>query len=269
LIACGGLAVRSKYAGLKAMLARYGEVAVAFSGGVDSTFLLHAACFALGPARVHALHARTPLLAGEESERVRATAQALGCPLTILEVDPFSWPIFVANPPDRCYHCKRKLYRSFLQARDSSRLPLLDGTNLDDLQEVRPGLAALAELGVLIPLAAAGLTKREIRLLSRELGLATWNACSASCLATRIPAGEPISREKIFLVARCEALLTALGFAGVRVRLSGQEATVAVLRPDLERIVKNDVISVIREGFARLGAGRVRIDPQGRPPVPA
>jgi len=239
---------------------------VAFSGGVDSTFLLHTACALLGPDKVHAFHASSDLIATGETHRVVSTLETLGCHSRIFPLDPFAWPEFVANPPDRCYLCKKKIYQTFVEAaRETGICALLDGTNTDDLLEERPGRKALLELQVHTPLAEAWLAKREIRLLSREFSLSTWNAHSVSCLATRIAPGEPITREKIFLVARCEDFLAQQGFSGVRVRLAGGAATIEVVESDRERIMENDVISVINAGLFRMGLRDVCVSRQGRP----
>lgn len=239
---------------------------MAFSGGVDSTFLLHAACAVLGPDNVHAFHAASDLIATGEIRRVVSTLKTLGCRSRIFPLDPFVWPEFVANPPDRCYLCKKKIYQTFASAAQEAGIPaLLDGTNTDDLLEERPGRKALLELQVHTPLAEAGLAKKEIRLLSREFALSTWNAHSLSCLATRIAPGEAITREKIFLVARCEDFLAGQGFFGTRVRLASGAATIEVVESDRERIMRNDVISVINDGMFRMGLRDVRVSPQGRP----
>ena len=258
--------MRDKQARLEAALLGCREVAVAFSGGVDSTFLLHAACAVLGPDRVHAFHAGSDLIPAGETRRVAAILESLGCRSRIFSLDPFLRPEFVANPPDRCYHCKKKVYEAFAAAAREAGIPfLLDGTNADDLLEDRPGLKVLTELQVQTPLAAVGLTKKEIRCLSRKALLPTWNAHSASCLATRIASGEPITREKIFLVARCEAHLAEQGFFGTRVRLAAGVATIEVVESDLGRIAENDVISMIQDMFFRLGLRGVQVSPQGRP----
>lgn len=260
--------MRGKYKKLKALLAQCPGAAVAFSGGVDSTFLLHAACVALGPENVHALHARSPLLPAADTLRVADTVRSLGCRSSFLDIDPFAWPEFVQNQADRCYHCKKKIYHAFLSAvHPVQAIPLVDGTNQDDLQEDRPGLKAISELHVATPLAEAGLTKKEIRLLSREFGLPSWNAHSASCFATRIGCGEVITKEKIHFVSEAESLLAGMGFFAVRVRLSGQTATIVPLEKDLVRIKEKDVFTVIKEGFVSLGAQDVSVGAVGRPDI--
>lgn len=259
------ISLSRKYRKLQKIFSQHKKVAVAFSGGVDSSFLLHAACATLGPSAVHAFHARSELLSPLEVARVECAIQGHGCFFHPIEIKPFSWPEFVANGFDRCYHCKKKIYQIFLaDLLFAKGAVLFDGTNRDDLEQDRPGLLAVSELNVQTPLADIGLTKKEIRLLSREFALSTWDAYTSSCLATRIRQGEPLTREKIFLVSRCEALLREIGFMGVRVRLSKETARIVVLQKDLPRIHKKHVFSAIKHSFLLLGLREVVIDPQGR-----
>lgn len=259
------ISLAQKYLQLQHLLSQYRKIAIAFSGGVDSSFLLHAACAALGPLSVHAFHASSELLPPLETERVELVVRERGCLFHLIELKPLSWPEFVANGADRCYLCKKKIYQEFLaDAVFAEGVVLCDGTNLDDLGQDRPGLKAVAELQVRTPLAEVGLTKKEIRLLSREFALSTWDTPASSCLATRIAQGEPVTREKILLVAQGEALLRRTGFVGVRVRLCEETATIAVLQKDLPEIQKKHVFSAINKDFAFLGLYKVVVDPQGR-----
>ena len=254
-----------KYRLLQQVFSRHREVGIAFSGGVDSSFLLYAACATLGPTAVHAFHARSELLPPLEAERVDRTTQECGCFLHPFEIKPFSWHKFVANGADRCYHCKKKIYQTFLADPFFIKgAVLFDGTNLDDLGQDRPGLLAVSELNVQTPLADVGFSKKEIRLLSREFSLSTWDVHASSCLATRIASRESITREKILLVSQCEALLQKKGFKGVRVRLSEENATIVVLQKDLCELQKKPVFSDIKDGFMSLGVRGVVLDPQGR-----
>jgi uncharacterized protein len=259
------ISVSRKYWQLQGILSHYKRVAVAFSGGVDSSFLLYAACVTLGPSAVHAFHAKSELLPPLEAERVERTVKDRGCSFHPIEIKPFSWPEFVANGPDRCYLCKKKIYQTFLTDYTFPKDALLfDGTNSDDLGLDRPGLQAVSELEVQTPLADAGFTKKEIRLLSREFALSTWDAYASSCLATRIAHNEPITRDKILLVSQCEALLQKKGFMGVRVRLSKEVASIVVQQNDLCEIEKKHVFSSIKNDFLRLGLSKVVADFQGR-----
>lgn len=254
-----------KYEQLQALLSQHQQVAIAFSGGVDSSFLLYAACATLGPSAVHAFHATSELVPPLEEERVERTVTERGCRFHPIQIKPLTWPDFVANGFDRCYLCKKRIYQTFLADRSFPEGGLLfDGTNRDDLGTERPGLRAVAELQVQTPLADLGFTKKEIRSLSREFSLSTWAAYSSSCLATRIASNESITREKILLVSQCEALLHEAGFMGVRVRLSEDTVSIAVLRSDLCRIEKNNVLSGIKNDFLRLGLRKVLVDLQGR-----
>ncbi|MFH1021605.1 MAG: ATP-dependent sacrificial sulfur transferase LarE [Pseudomonadota bacterium] len=255
----------SKYRELQKVFSQNKEVAVAFSGGVDSSFLLYAACATLGPSAVHAFHAKSELLPPLEAERVERTVKECGCCFHPIEIKPLSWPEFVANGADRCYLCKKKIYQTFFSDLSFPKGALLfDGTNRDDLGLDRPGLLAVSELKIQTPLADVGFTKKEIRMLSREFALSTWDAYASSCLATRIAQDEPLTREKIVLVSQCEALLKGIGFMGVRVRLSGETATIVVQQNDLSELQKKHVFSVVNDGFKLLGLRKIVIDPQGR-----
>lgn len=260
------ISLSGKYRQLQKIFSQYKQVAVAFSGGVDSSFLLYAACATLGPSQVHAFHAKSELLPPLEAERVELAIRERGCFFHPTEIKPFSWPEFLANGPERCYLCKKEIYQTFLADPFFGKgAVLFDGTNRDDLGQDRPGLRAVSELNVQTPLADVGFAKKEIRLLSREFSLATWDAHASSCLATRIVQPEPITREKILLVSHCEALLRKIGFLGVRVRLSAEIATIAVLQNDLAELQKKHVFSAIKNDFMSLGLRGVVLDLQGRP----
>ena len=259
------ISLSSKYRELQKILLQHKKVAVAFSGGVDSSFLLYAACAALGPLSVHAFHSNSELLPPLEAGRVARSIKERGCFFHPIEIKPLSWPEFVANGPDRCYLCKKKIYQTFLADQSFPKGAVLcDGTNHDDLGQDRPGLLAVSELQIQTPLADIGFTKKEIRMLSREFALSTWDAPASSCLATRIAHDEPITREKILLVSQCEALLQKNGFIGVRVRLSDEIATIAVQQKDLLGLRKKHVFSAINEEFKLLGLRKVVVDPRGR-----
>ena len=255
----------SKYERLQQVIGDLAPVAVAFSGGADSSLLLGAAVTATGKP-VAALFADSALLKSEERSSAQETALALGGRFQVQALDPLSWPEFVANPPDRCYHCKKKIYSLFLATLPAGHC-LLDGAHTDDLGEDRPGLRAARELGVRSPLIAAGLGKQEVRLLSRRLELPTWNRLSSSCLATRIPAGSEITADRLLLVNSCEDQLSRAGFLGCRVRLSGLSVRIELCETDLARFVGSKAMAETRDYMCSLGVEKVFLDLNGRPGI--
>jgi uncharacterized protein len=254
-------AVLSKLERLKEAVSACTTVAVAVSGGVDSTLLFKVAGDVLGRDKVLGLFAGSILQPAAEAENILSLAEGIGGKLEIVQVEPLDWPEFVENPPDRCYQCKKRIYSLFLARMAPYDIPrLLDGTNVDDLSAGRPGQRALAELGVLTPLAAAGLCKADIRSLSRFLDLPNWNRPSASCLATRIPAGRTITRTLLEQVARCEGFLHSLGFSRCRVRLVGDDAHIELAAGDSARFSAARIRESVSERFAAFGINRVLVD---------
>ncbi len=193
------------------------KAALGFSGGVDSSYLLYAGVQA--GADIHPYYIKTAFQPQFELDDAERLCAQLGVPLTVLELDVLKNEAVTANPPDRCYHCKTALFGA-LSARalaDGYTL-LLDGTNASDDADDRPGMRALKELHVCSPLRECGLTKAEIRRLSREAGLFTWDKPAYACLATRIPSGDAITAEKLLATERAEAFLFSLGLTDFRVR---------------------------------------------------
>jgi len=208
----------ARLAGLRKIVRGLGSALVAFSGGVDSTFLLWVARQELG-GRVWAVTASSPVDPQREVEEAGAIARKLGVKHLVVPFDPLALPEYRANSPERCYYCKKLLYAKFWElAQEKGIAWVIDGENQDDEGDYRPGRCAGRELGVRSPLQETGLTKEEIRRLSREAGLPTWNKPAAACLASRIPYGEEITREKLHMIERAEEFLRSLGCRLVRVR---------------------------------------------------
>ena len=203
------------------------RVAIALSGGVDSSYLLFAALAAGSDA--HAYYVSGAFQPAFERADARRLARELGAGLTVIPVDVLADPQVASNPPDRCYHCKRAVFSLIGRAAARDGYPVLcDGTNASDDASDRPGMRALAEMGVRSPLRECGLTKDRIRELSREAGLFTWDKPSYACLATRVPTGEAITPEKLEATERAEGFLMGLGLSDLRVRWMDGAARIQV-----------------------------------------
>ena len=210
---------------LRQRLRELGAVTVAFSGGADSAFLAWVAHDTLGP-RAHAVTAVSPSLAPDERDDCCALAREWGLRWTAVETDELARAAYVANGPDRCYHCKAELMDVVAPLAAADRATVVLGTNVDDLGDHRPGQDAAAERGAVFPLVEAAFTKEAVREASRALGLRTWNKPAAACLASRLPYGTPVTVEVLGRVGRAEAALRALGFGQLRVRHYGDVARV-------------------------------------------
>ena len=245
---------------LQDFFAEHPKAALGFSGGVDSSYLLYAARQA--GADVRPYYIQTAFQPAFERADAARLAQQLGISLTVLPLDVLSNAEVVANPANRCYYCKRALFGTLAARAAADGYPLLlDGTNASDDAADRPGMQALRELAVCSPLREAGLTKAEIRRLSREAGLFTWDKPAYACLATRIKTGEEISAAKLARVEKSEEALFALGFSDFRVRLSGEAALLQFTPGQLAAaLARRDEI----EGLLRPFFETIDFDPEGR-----
>jgi len=248
---------------LMAILKAYESLVVAFSGGVDSTFLLAATQEALGD-RVTAVTADSPIHSRREIREALETAKALGVKHIVVPFAEMTAPGFAANPPDRCYSCKQIIFSEIIRIAASMGVErVAHGVNLDDLGDYRPGLKAAEEMGVVAPLADAGLSKVDIRALSRRMGLATWNKPSMACLASRIPYGRPITPGVLKMVEAAEEILHGLGFSGCRVRHHGDVARIEMAARDVSRAARSAVRSQILKGLKDIGFTHVAVDLEG------
>jgi uncharacterized protein len=234
---------------------------VAFSGGVDSTFLLQVAHEELG-ARCIAATAISPIRTQAETRGAEEMAGRLGARWEPLTTSELVMEEFIANSPERCYYCKRELFGQLKALGEKLGISqVIDGSNHDDLKDHRPGSRAAKELGVQSPLQAVGLTKMEIRALSRELGLLTWDKPSMACLASRIPYGSSITLAKLTQVAEGEAFLRRCGFGQVRLRHHGEIARLEVPQGEMDRVI--DLGPEIASKLKELGFLYVALDLEG------
>ena len=214
------------------------KAAIAFSGGVDSAYLLYSAT--QSGAKVKAYYAKTAFQPAFELEDAKKLANQLGVEMEILSIDVLSVPHVAENPTNRCYYCKTAIFFAISAAAKADGFDLLlDGTNASDEASDRPGMQALKELSVRSPLRECGLTKKEIRRLSKEAGLFTYDKPAYACLATRIPTGDTITRSKLSRTEEAEGYLHSLGLRDFRVRTLGDSARIQVTESDLETVLKN------------------------------
>ena len=256
--------LENKFQELKNILTDLGSAVVAFSGGVDSTFLLQTARDVLGSNRVIALTATSPTYPSHEFNESVRLANELGVQQIVVDSNELEIPGFAENPPRRCYHCKKELFEICLnKARELGYAEVLDGSNLDDLDDYRPGREAATELKVRSPLLEAGLTKEDIRALSRKSGLSTAEKQPFACLASRFPYGTRITAERLQQIDRCETFMREKGFHTFRVRYHDETARIEVGLDELSRIIDDKLRLQLLAEFKSAGFTYVSLDLQG------
>lgn len=255
--------LHTKYDALRSRLQELGSLAVAFSGGVDSTFLLQVAHDVLGD-RALAVTAAPPFVPVREQKEASDFCREAGIRQIVIPSEALDLDGIRHNPPDRCYHCKRMIFGRIIEAAKGAGIPhVAEGSNTDDTGDYRPGMRAIRELGVLSPLLDAGLSKADIRTLSKELELPTWDKPSFACLASRFVYGEAITDERLSMVDRAEQLLLDLGFRQFRVRIHGDLARIEILPEEFERIMTPEVRGQITRALKEYGFSYVTLDLSG------
>ncbi len=251
---------------LREIFAAMDSVLVAYSGGIDSTFVLKVAYDQLGDSAV-GVTAISPTFPAVELETATRVAKEIGARHELIETNQLTIPSFTENDANRCFHCKTDLYQLMGRLREQ-RAPavVVDGTNLDDLGDDRPGIRAAREWGVRSPLVEAELTKSDIRSLARDLGLSNWDKPAAACLSSRIPRGIMITREKLSRVEQAEEVLFAEGFRHCRVRDHGEIARIEIAQDELPRMLEGERGTMISRRVKELGFRFVTIDLEGYRP---
>ena len=266
------LHIESKAERLKSILRGYRRVAIAFSGGSDSSLLLKCSLDTLGAGNVLVLFGRSELLKPSESVRAESwltnNGYSKGIELEILQLMPLTWKEFVKNSADRCYLCKYRIYSLFRERMEKQGFSvLIDGTNIDDLKSNRAGLRAIHELGVKMPFVEAGFDKADVRSYSQQLGLASWNQPSSSCLATRIPTGVTITSDLLKRIMYWEEGIERFGLVSCRVRIEKErEDTVYVEigAMDFETLLHPSTHKALLRFFQNSGIRKVFLDLEGR-----
>ena len=257
------LELDAKLARMRAILAPMRSVIVAFSGGVDSTFVLKVAYDTIGD-RVLALTTTSPTMPDEDRESALTMAQVIGARHLIVESNELEIPGYSANPLNRCYLCKHNLFTVCeAKAAELGIDNIVDGLNLDDLHDYRPGMQAASEKRVRHPLVEAELSKAEIRELSRSMRLPTWDRPASPCLSSRFPYGTEITPEGLAKVAAGERILHAMGFKVARVRFHGEVARLELERSEIARIFETEIRDTVDREFKKIGFRFVAIDLKG------
>jgi uncharacterized protein len=253
----------SKKENLIHYLEKLDSLLVAFSGGVDSTFLLALSHQTLMDKVVAVTESSTTYPSREREEAIKFTKDR-GIEHIVFQADETSIAEFVSNAPDRCYHCKKSLSKNLLNiAKQKSISHVAYAANLDDLSDYRPGMDAAREMGIIAPLVDAHLSKEEIRFLSKEMGLPTWDKPAMACLASRIPYGEPITTKKLKMVEEAEDFLADQGFRQYRVRHHGSVARIEVAGSEIKKVTGPELRKNIVEKFRQIGFYHIAVDLEG------
>lgn len=252
-----------KFKRLRSILENLGELMVAFSGGVDSTFLVKAAYDILKDKAI-AITARSSTYPEREFNEAVNYVETIGIKHIIIESEELDIEGFSLNPRNRCYFCKKELFSRIRKAADENGIKhIADGSNIDDLDDYRPGLLAHDELGILSPLKESGMSKEDIRILSRELKLPTWDKPSFACLASRFPYGQQITKEKLEMIDRAEQYLLDLGFRQVRVRHHGEIARIEIAPAERSKFFNAEMMDKVHVEFAEIGFKYTALDLKG------
>lgn len=257
------LSVEKKIDRLKKIIGQKGSTLVAFSGGVDSSFLLAVASQVLGN-QVIALMTISASTPPEDAQHAYSLTQALNVRLLTVQHNELTIPDYVANPINRCYFCKNSLYE--ICRREAKRLSIssiADGVNLDDLRDYRPGLQAAEEYGIFHPLIEGQFNKQDIRQGSKLLGLPTWEKPASPCLSSRVPYGSTITATKLSQIARGEIFIRSLGLKELRVRHHGKNARIEISKAELDKVSAPTVVQKIQKGMKDIGFSTILLDLEG------
>jgi len=249
---------------LKALLKEMSPMIIAFSGGVDSSYLLAMAVDVIGKKNVIAVTAQAPFFSPFETQHIKGIIQKTGVKHIIFEHHAMLQEIFIRNPPDRCYHCKKMIFSKIRKIADTLQIEhIAHGNNTDDLNDYRPGSKAAQEFNINAPLISAHLSKADISNFAKEIGLGNWNQPAMACLATRIPFNSVITLEKLKMIHQAELYLFNLGFSGSRVRLSDRTATIEIRQNQLKYFLDGNYQDKLFGHLKKIGFLDMIVDMKG------
>jgi len=255
--------LREKYELLKEKIKNYGSAVVAFSGGVDSTFLIKVT-YDILKENMMAVTATSSTYPERELKEAKKYAADMGVNHKVILSEELDIEGFASNPKNRCYYCKKELFTKILDiAKENQMKYVFDGANVDDQGDYRPGMVAAKELGIVSPLKEAGLTKEDIRILSKELNLPTWNKPAFACLSSRFPYGNEITKPKLKMVEEAEEFLMNLGFVQIRVRHHGEIARIEVSAQERSKFFNLELMDQVGKRFQEIGFTYVTLDLSG------
>lgn len=255
--------LKKKRRNLESKIINLKSALVAFSGGIDSTLVLAVANDVLN-GKVVAVTAKSDSVPKRELKTAKHLAQIIGVPHKVIRTEEMSSSNYLSNPANRCYYCKSELYSKLIKVADEHQMAsILNGTNLEDLGDHRPGITAAKEAGIISPLVDSEFNKQDIRDLAREINLPNWEKPALACLSSRIPYGQPVSSKKLSMIEQAEEALLSEGFNQVRVRHYGYKASIELLKEDIPSLIGTSLFEKIRYRLNKIGFKDVVVDTQG------
>jgi len=257
------MSLKDKRLNLESRIFKLESAVVAFSGGIDSTLVLAVANKVIGK-RILAVTAKSDSVPERELLAAQELTQTLNIKHKIVKTEEMSSPNYLKNPANRCYYCKSELYTKLATVANQYKITnIINGINLDDLGDHRPGITAAKEAGIISPLVESQFNKQDVRSLAREMGLSNWEKPALACLSSRIPYGQPVTSKKLSMIDEAEEIFLAEGFREVRVRHYGDMASIELLKTEIPSLMKNGLYEKTIDRLKKIGFQKITIDPEG------
>ena len=257
------MSLKDKRLNLESRIFKLESAVVAFSGGIDSTLVLAVANKVIGK-RILAVTAKSDSVPERELQAAQELTQTLNIKHKVVKTEEMSSPNYLKNPANRCYYCKSELYTKLATVASQYKITnIINGINLDDLGDHRPGITAAKEAGIISPLVESQLNKQDVRSLAREMGLSNWEKPALACLSSRIPYGQPVTSKKLSMIDEAEEIFLAEGFREVRVRHYGDMASIELLKTEIPSLMKNGLYEKTIDRLKKIGFQKITIDPEG------